>query len=1181
MTTPTSLESSPTMATTDPPHDKPVEVTDHVLRLCAHAINFLYSFLAVFLTSSTSSSSPAPPCAADLARLEEDVLAQKYITWEQFNVDLVRVWAPSLASLAPNTEGYQAAMALEQAYAMYQKPISPPSVPEFTPVGDHPWDNEMEIFVTSLSSDVLAEARHDALHQIIESSTRMARPQPLPRLFLRNEANTLPSGCRMALLWDFDNDKRTASVLVGQATTFFSASSDMTQTWTKFIPLSIRRRIHVPSTLTASLLSLPAAATRLAKDDESEPMRDFRRALAPWQPQQATTQHASHLSPMSLPTPNASQPTTADIPSRSNSPATVEASKPIEPVETIEPTPPDNLIDQAPPLTTSTSSSTTTSDASPNPVTSDEYSKHSRIMFDKIKELATEKQVDIVSVERYYQHTQLYADAAGYFKQVRFVHNDPSKVVQTFQRMTTSQRTLEIVGLLKLKGKPHIGEILEVLHAKDNPDDLIGLSMRRYSQTLKQYTHPHSHHALTAYQKMDIVRQMVQCIECIHAEGIAHRDLSEVNFMVDEARDQPPLADGTFGARVYLIDFGKAIFLTPDEMKRWWIEPKPDDDASSTSSGTREDELATGSTPPSTTTPRTRRAPDLVPLDQYEGEVMPRNQEELAQWCMDLPWVRVKPDHGYRHYRSIQTLPRNRTDQNVLPWLVNPFAEDMYSIMTLIWKVFTSTEPWHGILDNDLRALRDIVRDDANMEARIDKEVPGKHSKALLLLCLRAHPDNRKNAAQVLAWLDRPGIRDALRSEWAEYAPDARKKRRAKTKDFEDEQARHFPGTAASIKRGLKRGAKAQLTPPTGRKRGRPPASSKMADSRETSMSANSPPASPAAAAPSFVTALLPGTASPHVSPSPPPHALPIRLPIHPASSPNSPKSPNSPNSPNSAVIRIPQAIRNAVIAPQSSSMTAATAQTATTVRIPVNILSEKRKSPEIENDGTDESFEPPTKRHEPVPELEHAPKPKRGPGRPPKSANRGGRAKGTAKPISPPATRSSTTPIRPLAMAASAPPPTAISSHAVPTPMASQAQETPSLSQLQPMRPLSPIQPATNHIRIRLPPPPPPPPTLAPMPNPPFHHQHPHPHHHAAAPPPPHPFPAHPPPLMPLAPQPCYPPVVHSGPPYYQPAAYASFPSSTSYTPPPPTQLPQPMTPHHPPNQFNPHYYNQSSTPQ
>ncbi|KAI8967980.1 hypothetical protein BDF20DRAFT_917220 [Mycotypha africana] len=381
------------------------------------------------------------------------------------------------------------------------------------------------------------------------------------------------------------------------------------------------------------------------------------------------------------------------------------------------------------------------------------YINASKELWHKLSDFAKEKNVPIVNIDHYNVNTSRLPNAEGFFKHVFFMPNDDQKVIQTFRRMTITQRTTEIAGLLALKGLPHVGQITEVL--QESHGEIIGLCMQRYQKTLKQYAHAHSHHRLTAHQKMDIIIQLLQSIETIHNIGLAHRDISEVNFMVNETTQT--LRDGSRKAELFLIDFGKSTFTNPESYRRWWVEQP------------------------------------VKINDEYEGEIVPKSKEELDRWCHLLPWMRSKPDHGYRLYRSIQTLPKSRIDTDDLPWLVNPLAEDLYSIGTLIWKTFAETEPWYGILDTDLKGLRETVGQDYHIEKALEREVPGELSKELLLKFLKVSPDQRKSATEVLEWLQNLDIQDGLINEWEQYAPVARQKRHAKALfRYEDEQAADF-----------------------------------------------------------------------------------------------------------------------------------------------------------------------------------------------------------------------------------------------------------------------------------------------------------------------------------------------------------------------------------------------------
>ncbi|KAI9265928.1 hypothetical protein BY458DRAFT_217232 [Sporodiniella umbellata] len=376
------------------------------------------------------------------------------------------------------------------------------------------------------------------------------------------------------------------------------------------------------------------------------------------------------------------------------------------------------------------------------------YAERSKYLFCELLEFSKRIHVPVKQIESYCFDIKASPNAEGYFKQVYFLQDSKDKVVQTFRRMTTAQRVTEIASLLKLKNMPHIGQIVEVI---EEQGEIIGLSMQRYQKTLKQYAHPHSHHRLTAYQKMNVVVQLLECMKAIHDHGLAHRDLSEVNFMVNETDDRLP--DGSRKAEVYLIDFGKSNFVFPEDVNRWWIQ--------------------------------------LPPGETDCSDIVPTTEEELKEWCEQLPWMRAKPDHGYRLYRSIQTMPKSRVDAQELPWLIDPLAEDVYSIGTIIWKIFTETEPWYGILETDIRSLREIVGDDYNIEKALEREVPGAMSRQLLLHALKVVPQERKSADEILSWIKNPETQTRLIQEWQAYAPVDRQKRHAKR--FSDETVNSMP----------------------------------------------------------------------------------------------------------------------------------------------------------------------------------------------------------------------------------------------------------------------------------------------------------------------------------------------------------------------------------------------------
>ncbi|CEP07192.1 hypothetical protein [Parasitella parasitica] len=397
-----------------------------------------------------------------------------------------------------------------------------------------------------------------------------------------------------------------------------------------------------------------------------------------------------------------------------------------------------------------------------------------------LEKYATEKRCGLVYKDDYDDVIRKPIDAVGHFKHVYFTDRD---VIQIFQKSTVVQRVTEIACLLKLRKKQHIGHIKQLIR-DEKGIEMIGIIMPKYDMTLHEYLRRHTHPRLTSFQRMDIIIQMIKSIKAIHEEGIAHRDLSPFNFMVSSSTTDK-LADGSPKVHLYLIDFGKAVFFTPEDAKRWWVN--------------------------------TSNEPTW---DQTQ--VNPKTQDELTIWCRNLPYVMARPDHGYRFYRSIQTLPKTRRDHAILPYLINAPAEDLYSLGVLIWKVFSGKEPWPGVFDVELKKLREIVCSSYHIDLLIDRVLPGPLSTTLLKKLVRFLPEERTSAADVLSWVETSTIYDGLLDELNSIVM------RTET----------LPLIQAEAKQGSKRGAAAEdaeQAPPS--KRGRP---RKAAQSKNTDI-ANKP----------------------------------------------------------------------------------------------------------------------------------------------------------------------------------------------------------------------------------------------------------------------------------------------------------------------------------------------------
>ncbi|KAI8981556.1 kinase-like domain-containing protein [Pilobolus umbonatus] len=361
--------------------------------------------------------------------------------------------------------------------------------------------------------------------------------------------------------------------------------------------------------------------------------------------------------------------------------------------------------------------------------------------WEKLDKYCKSTKVDIIPYDTYANRRKAKTDAEGYFKKVYFL--DEYKVVQLFQRSTSTQRLAEVVSLIKLKNKTYIGQIDELLR-DESTLEVKGLTMERYDMTLKEYLDKFKHSRLSVYQKFDIILQMMNSVNAAHKSGIAHRDLSTVNFMVNVPMDRY-LHDGSQGVLLFLIDFGKAVFVDPQDCLYWWVNDEED---------------------------KPHRDEDIV----YEDEVKPRSKEDLIVWCKNLPRSMAKPDHGYRFYRSAETLPRNRSDHELLNHLIDPVAEDIYSLGAIIWKIFSGKEPWPGIFDTEFRKLRETVSSDFSIQRLLDREMPGPISKKFLSKFLRANPDSRRSIDDILSWIAFPEVQDELLKEWEVYGVSGRVK---------------------------------------------------------------------------------------------------------------------------------------------------------------------------------------------------------------------------------------------------------------------------------------------------------------------------------------------------------------------------------------------------------------------
>ncbi|KAF9941052.1 hypothetical protein BGZ65_005387, partial [Modicella reniformis] len=307
--------------------------------------------------------------------------------------------------------------------------------------------------------------------------------------------------------------------------------------------------------------------------------------------------------------------------------------------------------------------------------------------------------------------TLIVDTAHGLFKRIYRVRGNNDIVIQNFKEMDAEsfeQRVREVACLLKLRDLAGVGQIQSVI---DNEEDhLVGLSMTKYPYTLKQYATNARRHP-SPCQKLCLIKDMVSAMCAIHKAGLAHRDLSEVNIMVDEDANNL-LEDQSPRPHVKVIDFGKSVFVESEEVQCWSMQ----------------DEIS---------------------------------EDELSL----LPMVVLPPDHGYKLYRSILTLPRTKYDHAPLP-PVDPRSEDVYSLGVLIWRTFSGKSPWNGAIEDDLKTIRYLVSSDVQIRFHLEREIVGPSSRELLLHCLTARAETRWTTQQLKDWLERPEVSAELLKEF-------------------------------------------------------------------------------------------------------------------------------------------------------------------------------------------------------------------------------------------------------------------------------------------------------------------------------------------------------------------------------------------------------------------------------
>ncbi|ORX91930.1 hypothetical protein K493DRAFT_226896 [Basidiobolus meristosporus CBS 931.73] len=229
--------------------------------------------------------------------------------------------------------------------------------------------------------------------------------------------------------------------------------------------------------------------------------------------------------------------------------------------------------------------------------------------------------------------------------------------------------------------------------------------MSRCQQTLRQYLHGRC--SISAAQKYKLMRDLIVAVKELHDQGISHRNLSEGNVMINEVEGDI-LQDGQPRPKVVLIDFRKAQFTRKEDIQQWRVSL----------------------------------------LDSEEENLLPKTS--------------TLPDHESKRYRSVVTLPRSKYHTDLLPLIIDPLAEDVFSLGVLLWQIATQRNPWTGIFEDDIMGLRQIVGDERRLRIEICRTVPGNRCRELLFGCLGVRAEDRWNLQQLSGWIWNPDNRKQL-----------------------------------------------------------------------------------------------------------------------------------------------------------------------------------------------------------------------------------------------------------------------------------------------------------------------------------------------------------------------------------------------------------------------------------
>ncbi|KAI9292884.1 hypothetical protein K502DRAFT_62064 [Neoconidiobolus thromboides FSU 785] len=248
--------------------------------------------------------------------------------------------------------------------------------------------------------------------------------------------------------------------------------------------------------------------------------------------------------------------------------------------------------------------------------------------------------------------------------------------------------------------------------------------MPKYSIDIKTLLNS-KRYKLTGRFKFHIIYQLVLKLNLIHQYDIVHNDLSEVNVLLTKSliellnireENEENINDIKKHLNPYnlkdikeyepiIIDFGKSMSLNMNFIKNIQVKRH-----------------------------------SLI------------NKDDLIH----LPLIKLcKPEHGFVLYRSILTIPIHHKQEFIQPIkLYDPKKEDIYSLGILIFRILTNLSPWGGVLEKQLKQIREIIEDPIEQYKHLKRDLKDNNCW-LELLCFLLHPkpELRWNSREIVKYL--------------------------------------------------------------------------------------------------------------------------------------------------------------------------------------------------------------------------------------------------------------------------------------------------------------------------------------------------------------------------------------------------------------------------------------------